>query len=367
MSQDCLQVASLKLEVGYFASSGLEFLKPIMNHLRSSALPITAVVGSNSADTTSDDVDALIALAGSPRAGVNLAVVSYGGALFHPKVYFIERADGSKAAYVGSANLSKSGISGQNIEAGFLLDTNEGDSAAILNEIETAVDAWFASGRPGVHLVATIADTAKLLTDGILSAAGTKASTMPPKSTTAGVAKPSLSPLVTAPAPGPSPAPAPPIPAPTPPPSPSSARVLIAEIGGGDRWKQANFPIAIITGFFGVVPGSHQQIQLTHILPGGGIGDTETPPVVAVKSQNYRFELASVGSTPYPTGTHRPISVFVEQAPRQFKYHIFFSGDPGYTKLDAFLAASYTGPQHHLRRVIVSYPDLVAAWPKSFI
>jgi len=102
-------------------------------------------------------------------------------------------------------------------------------------------------------------------------------------------------------------------------------------------------------------------------LPGGGIGSVETPPVVAVKSQNYRFELASVGSTPYPTGGNRPIGVFVEQAPRDFTYHVFFSGDPGYANLNAFLAANYTGPKHHLRRVTTNRSGLLAAWPGSFM
>jgi HKD family nuclease len=366
--QAIVNVAALKFQVGYFASSGLDFLKPILTHLRSSGRPITAVVGSNSSDTIVSDVNELIALAGSPRAGVDLAVVSYGAALFHPKIYFIERTDGSRTAYLGSANLSKSGISGQNIEAGLLVDTNDGDPTAILDEIETAIDAWFGGGRGGVHLVMSPADSAKLLADGILSAAGFKASTMPPKTTSAGVAKPSLSPLVKAPAPPPS-APAPPAPAPTLGPAPAhvSARVLIAEIGGGERWKQANFPIATITGFFGVTPGSHQQIRLTHILPGGGTGSIETPRVVAVKSQNYRFELASVGSTPYPTSGNRPIAVFVEQAPRDFAYRVFFSGDPGYADLDAFLAANYTGPKHHLRRVTTIHAALLAAWPGSFM
>ena len=54
--------------------------------------------------------------------------------------------DGSEAAYVGSANLTPPGLS-LHVEAGILLDSNDGDPASILREIATAIDAWFTGSR----------------------------------------------------------------------------------------------------------------------------------------------------------------------------------------------------------------------------
>ena len=70
-----------------------------------------------------------------PQRHISLGVVSFDTALFHPKVYHFIRENGSQTAYVGSANLTGPGISGMNIEAGIILDSQDGDSPTVLNEI----------------------------------------------------------------------------------------------------------------------------------------------------------------------------------------------------------------------------------------
>ena len=77
-------------------------------------------------------------------------------------------ADGSQAAYVGSANLTFPGISGVNIEAGLVLDTADGDPEPTLAEIAFAVDTWFNGTRDGVHVVRTHDDVAELVAAGVL-------------------------------------------------------------------------------------------------------------------------------------------------------------------------------------------------------
>jgi hypothetical protein len=54
-----------------------------------------------------------------------------------------------------------------------------------------------------------------------------------------------------------------------------NADVLIAEIGAGRRWKQANFPIDTFKSFFGVSPTASQFIELYSVSANG----TQSPPV----------------------------------------------------------------------------------------
>ena len=63
-------------------------------------------------------------------------------------VYFIRkhifrRNDGSQAAYVGSANLTPAGIGGQNVEAGLIIDTRQGNFPAVLDAVAGSVNSWF--------------------------------------------------------------------------------------------------------------------------------------------------------------------------------------------------------------------------------
>lgn len=52
--------------------------------------------------------------------------------------------------------------------------------------------------------------------------------------------------------------------------------MLIAEIGGGPRWKQVNFPVEIFENFFGAERGNNSyNIELINIAQNGSLGDIE--------------------------------------------------------------------------------------------
>jgi len=133
---------------------------------------IALVVGSNGGSLTKLDLDRLWALI-SPGAQSRLAVVRYRNAVFHPKVFYVEREDGSRTAVVGSANLTPGGTE-RNIEAGVILDTHEGDSDVAFDKIADAVSAWFDRDEDGVFPIANQAAIDALADDGVIDVAQPK-------------------------------------------------------------------------------------------------------------------------------------------------------------------------------------------------
>ena len=129
---------------------------------------LRVLIGSNDGTTSRADIEALLAAAGPPRKNQHIGIVKFANAYFHPKTVHIVRSDGSAAAYVGSANLTGSGVSGLNVEAGILLDARDGDDAAILVQIAAAIDRWFTGTHQGLSLVARSLDLNKLVKAGIL-------------------------------------------------------------------------------------------------------------------------------------------------------------------------------------------------------
>ena len=299
--------------------------------------------------------------------------MSYSVGLFHPKVFHLTRTDGSQLAYVGSANLTPAGVGAGNIEAGVLLDTNDGDSVAVLDDIASRIDGWFATSLPEVSIVQTTADVQRCIDDGILGITKRpRTSTAAGGGTSSGPSKPTLSPLKTytpivpsspvAVAAASSPSPAPTAPAPSPPTSsPTGQDVLVAEIGGGKRWKQANFPIAIIQHYFGVNPAAKDHIQLHEVDASGAVTNVADTLVVNVISQNYRMELSTVAGISYPT-SGRPIGIFRRIAPKEFRYRVFMPSDAAHPNLASYLSAKYAGPSHNLKRVIIDYGELQTLW-----
>jgi hypothetical protein len=72
------------------------------------------------------------------------------------------RADESASAVVGSANCTLNGF-GLNVEAAISLDTSQGDSVTVLDEIAFAVDRWRELEEDGVFLIETDADIQALV------------------------------------------------------------------------------------------------------------------------------------------------------------------------------------------------------------
>jgi len=339
------QHAHLRIKSGYFTLNGLGALKSSIDHLVQNDLPITIALGANEKATIQSDVDGLYTLIGCPRPRARLCVVGCSGGLFHPKVVHLLRTDGSQLAYVGSANATPAGFNGTNIEAGILLDSRNGDSTVILDEIALSIDAWFQVSQPGVTNIVGPATTQQLVTSGILGLVQQNAGKASSGSSNAGQAAPKvpLAPLVHFPSLA-TPAQGSSTPGGTGHASSNVVQsstqvvggpeILVAEIGGGVRWKQANFPYKIMQGYFGVNPTGNGTVNLIPVDTNG----TPSPPVptqvVNVKSQNYRLELGSVSGVPYPTNG-RPIAVFRRVTSGAFRYHVFFVGDVGYAALSA--------------------------------
>lgn len=366
------QQAQLRIKTGYFTLNGLGGLKASIDHLVQNDLPISVAVGANEKATIKADVDALYALIGCPRPNAKLCVISCAGGLFHPKVVHLTRTDGSELAYVGSANVTPAGVNGTNIESGILLDSRDGDPIGVLNEIAASIDEWFNGAKVGVTNINGPATTQQLVTAGILGLV--KQTTSNASAGTSGGGQQSqkmpLAPLVNFPSLGTT----------TQGSSTSGSasqahasgtttsaqgvggqEILIAEIGQGVRWKQANFPKAIMQSYFGVNPTGNSFIDLIPVNANGTAGPPVPTQVVHVKSQNYRLELGSVAGIAYPSNG-RPIAVFRRVGASQFRYRVFFPGDPGYAALRSALTQRYQGLAHHLKRITVDSATLNSIW-----
>jgi hypothetical protein len=161
-------IRQVRWQSGFFSDDSLGYFAASMKRLRAFDGVLRVLIGSNDGTISCADVEALLAAAGPPRKNQRIGIVKFANAYFHPKTVHIVRRDGSAAAYVGSANLTGSGVSGLNIEAGILLDTRDGDDAAILAQIRAAIDRWFTGPHRGLSLVARRPDLNKLVKAGIL-------------------------------------------------------------------------------------------------------------------------------------------------------------------------------------------------------
>lgn len=145
--------------------------------------------------------------------------------------------------------------------------------------------------------------------------------------------------------------------------------VLIAEIGGGDRWKQVNFPVDIFENFFGAERGNNSYtIELMNIAKDGSLGEVEVRQAVSVKSRNYRFEIHCLETEgTYPGNKKRPIGLFIKIDNNRFLYQVLLHKHPAYKKIRKYLytesCVSKTGQlrRHivHIEAVHALYPELV--------
>ena len=194
-------VTEFRCQVGYFTLEGCGLLVPTLKRCASEGTPLRLLLGSNSGATLASDVAFLAGALDISRNNVSMGVVTFAGSLFHPKVYHFVRPDRSQAAYVGSANFTGPGTSGLNIEAGIILDTNDGDDEALLREIARQIERWFDEGLPGLFPVNSHTDIHRLLAEHILATAPTRSSAEPGEEprgsdTRSNATKASLRPLV---------------------------------------------------------------------------------------------------------------------------------------------------------------------------
>ena len=162
-------VEEVRWQSGFFAADALGIVQPSLESMARNDRTVRALIGSNDQSTVRRDVERLVALLGMPRRRAQLGVVSYRDGYFHPKTFHVRRSDGSQAAYVGSANITGSGVASLHVEAGVTVDSREGDPAEILNEVASAVDFWFDTNPAGLYSVTTDNDIRRLVADGILA------------------------------------------------------------------------------------------------------------------------------------------------------------------------------------------------------
>lgn len=145
--------------------------------------------------------------------------------------------------------------------------------------------------------------------------------------------------------------------------------VLIAEIGGGPRWKQVNFPVDIFEHFFGAERGNNDyRIELMNIAKDGTLGEIETRQAVSVKSRNYRFEINCAETQgDYPGEEKRPIGIFVKLDNQEFVYQVLMSGDKEYKSIKEYLYAESKNKPRELKRAIVHIEAIHAIYPELIV
>jgi hypothetical protein len=161
-------IREVRIQTGFFSIDGIAPFIQTLAKCKEENFPVKIVIGSNDASTLKDDMINLANILGVPRDSVQLGVVSFGNAYFHPKTFHFRRDDGTQAAFVGSANLTASGLA-LHVEAGIALDTRDGDAPQHLEEIASAIDYWFTGQRTGITVIteSNIIDT--LAENGVLA------------------------------------------------------------------------------------------------------------------------------------------------------------------------------------------------------
>lgn len=147
-------------------------------------------------------------------------------------------------------------------------------------------------------------------------------------------------------------------------------QVLIAEIGGGPRWKQVNFPIKIFQDFFGASRGDNSyKIELLNIAKDGTLGEVEERQAVTVKSNNFRFEInCEETSCEYPGVYNRPIGLFIKLDNSEFLYQVLMPDYPAYKKIKDYLQIEAKPKrEYELKRVIVDVEAIHALYPELII
>lgn len=146
-------------------------------------------------------------------------------------------------------------------------------------------------------------------------------------------------------------------------------KVLIAEIGGGPRWKQVNFPVNIFEEFFGAERGNNDYwISIMNITEDGSLGEVEKRQAVSVKSRNYRFEInCKETKGEYPGDNVRPIVIFVKLDSDEFLYQVLLPEHDAYKKVKEYLYRETENKARELKRAIVHVEALHALYPKLIV
>ena len=365
-----VDVIGIRWQSGFFEAGVLGVFSETFQRLAREHLDAVVVIGSNDGETQAAAVRKLVGVLGLPRPNALLGVVSYADGFFHPKTIHICYRGGRQVAYVGSSNLTSRGINGLNIEAGMVLDTDEGDPADVLDGIESAIRQWFALRPEGLFEVENEDDVDQLQERGILT---TERPARPPRGEGGqpdGDRLPRrgrrhlLPPLPDrgdeedddaddGSAEGPQ----------------VEGAVLIAELAGPGRWGQAAFPQRFVDEFFQVQPGTGDVLRLLPVTEPDGVGREERVACGhKADSRNWYYELglaAAIGR--YPRPPSKPIGVFHRIAHQTCRYTILMPNDGAYQLVADCLAANRPNRRRNeLPRAIVRAQILQDAWPDNW-
>ena len=365
-------VVGIRWQSGFFEASVLGVFMPTLQRLADEELDAIVLIGSNDGETQASALHQLVNVLGLPRRNALLGVVSYADGFYHPKTIHLCYRSGREVAYVGSANLTSRGINGLNIEAGIVLDTDEGDPVDLLSHVKQAAREWFVSRPDGLFEVESHDDVNRLEGRSILTteraprrprSEGGEHSRDPLPRRGRRHALPSVADgskgeddyIEKEPAKEPGP----------------EGDVLIAELAGPGRWGQAAFPQWFINNFFQVLPGTGDALRLLPVTQASGVGVAEERPCGHKEgSRNWYYELglaAAIGA--YPQQPPKPIGIFHRIGDRSCRYTILMPDDESYPTVADFLAANrdrLNRRHNELPRTIVPAVELRNAWPDNW-
>ena len=365
-------VVGFRWQSGYFEASVLGLFMPVLQRLADEELDTIILIGSNDGETQSSAVHQLVEILGLPRPNALLGVVIYANGFYHPKTIHLSYRSGREVAYVGSSNMTSRGINGLNVEAGIVVDTDEGDPVDILRHVKQAASEWFVSRPTGLFEMGSHDDVGRLEGRGILT---TERVVRRPR---VGGDGPGLDPFPRRGFQHPLPA----MPArdraeedriedvqlgvPVP-----DGPVLIAALAGPGRWGQAAFPQWFIHNFFQVLPDTGEVLHLWPVTQARGVGTAEQA-VCGYKagSKNWYYELglaAEIGT--YPRPPSKPIGVFHRIDHQTCRYAILMPDDESYADVARCLAANrhrLNRGANELPRTIVRAEVLRDAWPGNW-
>ena len=369
--QDVLteDVIGIQWQSGFFREGILSVFSQTFERLARENLNAVILIGSNDGETQADAVRELVRVLRLPRANALLGVVRYAAGFYHPKTIHLHYYSGRQVAYVGSSNLTPSGISGRNVEAGLILDTDEGDPVDVLDRIKSATREWFESNPEELFRVKCEDDVNQLQERGILTIerparlgggegnqlggalVSRRGEVLYPLASLLDRGDvgdgahddPTEEPHV-------------------------DDYVLIAELVGPGRWSQSAFPQRYIDEFFQVQPNTDDVLRLLPVTEENGVGE-EGHVVCGYKgSRNWYYELglaARIGR--YPRPPLKPIGVFHRIAYQTCRYTILMPNDAAYQIVADCLSDNLSNRRgNELPRVIVSAQILQNAWPDNW-
>jgi hypothetical protein len=127
---------------GYFRAAALRWFEEEILGILQRGGEVHLVVGANEDRLVAGDLYETVRLL-EPWLGdaATFTVVTARDVLFHPKTYYSESADGTRAAVITSANFTPNGLGG-NVEAGLAFDDSDNIDASVFDQIRDAIVEW---------------------------------------------------------------------------------------------------------------------------------------------------------------------------------------------------------------------------------